>query len=260
MALALCVAGALVGCGDNHDRDAVRAYIQKANAIQDQGTAGAAGANAAYARLSQGKAAGPVAASALQQTVADLRATRVRLAGLPAPAQAGALRRRLLTVFDRNIGLAQEAAQLATYVPAARRAMAGLSRAGARLRRGLASAAMPSAQTQVLGVYARTLSGLENTMRRLDPPPVLLDSHRSQLLRLDTARALAARLRAAIARRDGQTVAALLLRFRSVYQTTGLSGAVQRAAVGSYRRRVVAVNMAVAAIRREQQRLEQSLR
>lgn len=256
--VALAAALLLAGCGGDSARDDVQAYIRDANAIQSDGSADLAAANSAYRRFSRGKPLGPVAVAALQDTAERLRRTRERLARLRVPVPARGARRRLLAVFDANVGLAEEAALLTTYIPAARRLMGRLPRFGAALRRGLTETS-PDAQSRALRSYARRLAGLESRMRELAPPPVLLDSHRSQLLRLDTARALSGRLRAAIARRDGPAAASLLLRFRRVYGAGGLGIAVQRRAVRAYRERLLAINEATAALRREQARLERSL-
>lgn len=230
-----------------------------ANAVQREGSADLDAANAAYRRFSRGKRPGPVAVARLQDTVTGLKATRERLADLDAPAPASGLRQRLLTVFDRNVDLAEEAALLAVYSPAASRTMAALPRLGAALRRGLASTDA-AGQERALARYGRRLAGLERRMRALSPPPVLVSSHRSQLLRLSDARSLTARLRAAVGASDAAEVSRLLLRFRDVYASSGLDRQVQRAAVRAYRERLLAVNRAVAEVQREQQRLGRSLK
>jgi hypothetical protein len=249
----------LAGCGGGgDDRKAVRTYISDANRIQLDGTADLAAANAAYARFSRGKRLGPAAVERLRDTVDRLRATRARLDRLDAPAQAASLRLRLLAVFDRNIALAGEAALLAVYIPAASSTMAALPRFGAALRRGLARSGA-AVKERALSTYARRLAGLERRMRGLAPPQVLLAAHRSQLLRIDTARTLAGRLRDAVGRNDGPAVARLLLRFRDVYTSSLLDRAVQRAAVRAYRKRLLGITTAVGALQQEEQRLQRSL-
>ncbi|MFL5846961.1 MAG: hypothetical protein ACJ762_19945 [Solirubrobacteraceae bacterium] len=260
MLVALGVAVLVAGCGGGaSDRDAVRAYIADANAVQQDGSGDVTAANAAYRRFARGKKLGTTAVTALQETPDRLRSTRDRLAGLEAPEKAAGLRRRLLAVFDRDIELADEAALLAAYIPAATNAMSGLPRASRALRRGLGDSAGPEDQEQALGAFVRRLERLEGAMRRLSPPKVLLPSHRSQLLKLDTAGRLAERLKRAVAAADAARVASLLLRFRDVYEESGVDLQVQRAAVRAYRARLGAVNDAVADLTREQQRLQRSL-
>jgi hypothetical protein len=255
--VALACAAILTGCGGSSDRDALRAYIEKANTIQRQGTPGVQAANRAYADFSRGKLAGAAAVAALTAAADDLRTVRNRLAGLGAPAAARTLRRRLLGLFDADVGLAGEALALATYVPAARAALAPLPAAGLQLRDALAGATTPPQQQLALRGYGRALGRLEARVRRLQPPPVLVASYRSQLLRLATARGLTVRIRAAIGARDAALVARLLLRFRAVNNSPGASVGVQRAAVQAYRRRVSAVGAAAAAAQREEARLNQ---
>lgn len=258
--LLVLLAAALAGgaCGEPGDREDVGAYIREANAIQDRGAPDLAAANAAYARFSRGRRLGPAALATLQDAVGRLRETRRRLAQLSAPEPARALRRRLLAVFDANIALAGEAALLGVYVPASRRVMARLPRIASDLRRGL-DAAGPQAQEAALGRYGRRLAGLEDRMRALSPPPVLIDSHRGQLLRLATARGLSRRLRAAVADRDGPAVSSLLLRFRDVFVASRLDSTVQRRALRAYRDRLGTINDATGELRREQARLQRSL-
>jgi hypothetical protein len=255
--VALAFAVILSGCGGTSDRDALRAYIDQANAIQRQGAPGVQAANRAYAQFSGGKLAGTAAIAPLTAAADDLRTVRNRLAGLAAPPAARALRRRLVALFDADVGLAGEALALAAYVPAARQAMAPLPAAGSRLRDALAGATTPPQQQLALQGYGHALGRLEARLRRLQPPPVLVASYRSQLLRLATARGLTVRLRAAIGARDAALVARLLVRFRAVNNSPGASLGVQRAAVQAYRRRVSAVGAAAAAAQREEARLNQ---
>jgi hypothetical protein len=258
---ALVVAAVLAGCGGGGDRtrDAIRSYIDNVNAIQREGDSGMADANTAYVAFSRGELGGREAVRRLTTAADELRAIRGRLAAVEVPVLARGLRTRLLGVFDADIELAGEAELLARYVPAARAAMAPLPRASRRLRSRLAAAESPDAQNSALGLYAAALDRLENRMRLLSPPPVLLASHRSQLLRLHEARVLSGRLRTAIAGADAPAIARLLLRFREVNASTGAGLVLQRGAVRAYRQRVRDVQEAIAAARREQARLQRTL-
>lgn len=71
--------------------------------------------------------------------------------------------------------------------------------------------------------------------------------------------ALSSRLRAAAEARDSRRVAELVLAFREVSQRNGRTGLTRRA-VRAYNRRYAAIGEATAAMRREQQQLEQQLR
>ena len=251
----------LVGCGggDSDDRKAVRAYIEQANAIQLDGSDGLDAANAAYVAYSRGELGAATAVQRLTTAGDDLRAVRADLAALEAPAPARDLRAKLLGVFDADVALATEAEQLAAYTPAAGRAMAPLDSASTRLRAALADAPDPEAQGEALERYSAVLERLEEAMRELEPPPVLLDSHRTQMLRLRTARRLSGRLRAAIAAADAVRISSLLRRFAAVNATSAQDLVLQRASVRAYRQRVRAVSLAIGDARRAQARLEQRL-
>jgi len=256
-------AGTLPGCGGGGSsaaRDAVRTYVERVNTIQRQDAGGVAAANAAYAAVSQGKLAGADAQHRLQTAQDDLRALRQKVAAVDAPAPARALRRDLLRVLALDVGLATEAEQLVAYVPAAQRAMRRLPAAGRRLRTRLRRASAAPGQQAALTAYGGALSGIETQMRALDPPPVLLDSHRGQLLRLDRARSLSRGLRSAIGRADAPAIATLLVRFQRVNDVGAVTVALQRAAVRAYQRRLRAVSEAAAATSRELADLQRTLR
>lgn len=258
--LALAAAAGVTGCGGgDSQRDALRAYIEKVNDVQRDGAPGVQAANQAYAQFSQGKLVGAAAVRALTVAHDDLRASRDRLAALSAPPAARTLRQRLLRLLDADVGLADEASQLAAYVPAASAATAPLARAGQRLGDELAGATSSRTQEQALAQYGRSLARAEARVRRLEPPPVLVPDYRSQLLRLNTTRSLAKRLRTAIADRDAALVARLLLRFQAVNDTTRADVGVQRAAVKAYRSRVQTLNADTAAVQREVERLNETL-
>ena len=253
----------LVGCGGGKSsaaRDAVRAYIEKVNAIQRADAGSVAAANAAYAAISKGQLAGSDAAHQLQTAQDALRALRDRVAAVHAPAPARTLRHDLLHVLALDVGLATEAEQLVAYVPGARRAMRGLPRAGRRLQARLSHAITPTTQQAALATYASALARIEARLRLLEPPPVLVDSYRGQLLRVDQARSLSRRLRAALGRRDAPAIAALLQRFRNVNDIGAVDLQLQRAAVRAYQRRLRAVSEASAAASRELARLQRTVK
>lgn len=260
LGLLAAVAAGCGGGGDNGDRDAVRSYVDRMNAIQRSAQDRIAAANAAYAALSRRRLPGPAVALRARAAEDDLRALRARLAAVAPPPVARTLRRDLLRVYELDIALAGEAEQLARYTPAATRAMAGLPRAGRTLRRRLAAAAGDAqGQAAALRAYAHTLGRIEARMRRLDPPRVLLTRHRGQLLRLDQARALGRRLRAAVLRADARATARLLVRFSSVGGDPHLDLILQRDAVRAYQRRVRAVERAAGVARIELARLQKTL-
>lgn len=259
VATVLAVAASGCGGGDSSARDGVRAYIETANAVQQRAAGEMEKANAAYASYSQGKLSSRRAITELQRAEDAIRDTRAKLAALRAPARARVLRRRLLAVFDGNVRLAQEASQMARYVPAAARARRSATAAGRRLQRELAGASGPDAQSRTLVRYGAALRRAEALLRDLTPPPLLVPTHRAELLRLESGARLARQLRGALTRGDARAVAALLVRFRRQARAPDGQRAVARAAAAAYARRYRRLGGLVVALRREEARLQRRL-
>jgi hypothetical protein len=249
--VAACLASA---CGSD-ERDAVERYIARANAVQERFAPQFRRANESYARFSKGEldtVRSDIEITAAEQSMRDARA---QLARLEPPKVAAPLHRRLLRIYELSAEFASESTKLARYLPAARETLGPLGAVGARLRTALRATEAPSAQAAALDRYARTVSARYRRLRTLDPPPVLLATHRSQLLRLSESSALARRLGAATRRRDSRRVARLIVRFRDVARRTGDGAALTRSAVGDYNERYRAITRAAAAVRHEQARL-----
>ena len=184
------------------------------------------------------------------------RARNSRACSLLQPATE--LHRRLLRVVGLNAEFAAESTALARYLPAARKALRRVAGIGERLRARLRDAKTPAAQADALARYARAIEGRYDVLYALKPPPILLTTHRAQLSRLFASSRLARQLRSASRARDSRRVAQLLLEFRAVSRQTG-RGRLTRRAVREYNARYRAINRAVAAMKREQGRVEQRL-
>ena len=255
-AVALVALAAATGCGGDDERDRVEQYIERANTIQREAAGSVAAANDAYAKFANSELSAVRADIDLTTAANDIRATRERLAELQPPSVAQALHRRLLEVYELNAEFAEESTTLARYLPAARAALRPLEGIGRRLRSRLEKAKTPAAQTDALDKYVRGTYGQYAVLRRLDPPPVLVASHRAQLQRLfDTAR-LAEALRAATRARNSRQVARLLVRFRRANRQAR-PARLNRDAVRAYNERYRSIDVAVAAMQREQTRLQQ---
>ena len=250
------IAAVAAGCGGDDEREGVERYIEQANAIQREAQPSVAAANQAYAQFSKSELSALRADIDLTDAAASIRATRDRLARLAPPPQARALHERLLGVYELNADFADESTRLARYLPAARRALRPLDGIGSRLRARLRAARTPADQAEALDRYARGAYGQYSALRRLDPPPVLLGSHRSQLKRLFDSTRLAEALRDATRARDSKRVARLLLAFRRV-NAQARSSRLTKDAVGAYNERYRSIDVAVAAMQREQTRLQQ---
>ena len=262
LAIASLVAVALIatGCGGTSPRERVDSYIKKANAIELQAAPAFKRANAAYGRFVRGVQTPEGAPRELAAAEKTIRDARGRLAALPAPVQATVLKRRLLHVFDLDLGLAHESTELARYQPAASFVLGPLTRINSDLRNDLQAKKSSSAQARALERYAHRLSVLVGKLRRLHPPPVLVPAHRGEIRQLAATRRLALRLRGAIAKRDAPRVARLLIRFRKLAGAGGEGRSVAARAVRAYQRRYAAIGAAEGALRREQARLARTLK
>jgi hypothetical protein len=255
--LAVAAVALLAGCGDD-ERAAVERYIERANAIQESFAAQLRHANEAYAQFAKGKLDAKTADIQLTLAEAALRDERAQLARVEPPPSASRLHRRLLRVVEMNAEFAAESTDLARYLPAARKVLERVGRDGKSLSTELRAAETPERQSRALARYARAIDDGYDALYALDPPPVLEAMHRDQLLRLSASSGLARRLRAAAQARDSARVARLVLEFRKVSRSAG-RGRLTRGAIRKYNDRYGAVRKAVAAMHREQRRLEQRL-
>jgi hypothetical protein len=257
-ACALASALALSACGET-SRDRVTRYIEDANRIQRQSAPQFKRANDAYARFSRNQRDATATVRDLTAAERSIRTTRARIAQLRPPAEAAVLHRRLLRVFDANAAMASETRRLARYLPVAERVVAPLGQISARLRRSLAAASDPVRQARALGRYAASLGGLLSKLRRLEPPPVLVPTHRGQITRLSAARRLARRLRSALVEQDAKRVARLLLRFRRLDARRSRERSLVSRSIRAYNRRYRAIAKIVQDAQRERSRLERAL-
>ena len=254
--LAVGVAALASACGDDSERDEVERYIAAANGVQERYAPRFAEANKAYAAFAKGDLDEVRADIDLTAAEQSLRDARARVAALDPPAAALPMHRRLLRVYEANAEFAAESTKLARYLPSARGAMKPLPGIGRRLRTRLQAADGPAAQAAAFRKYARGVYGTYSALRRLDPPPVLVPTHRAQLSRLFRSDRLADALESAARERDSKRIARLLLRFRRLADQTTSSKLAEQALDG-YRDRYQKVIATVGDLRREQQHLQQ---
>jgi hypothetical protein len=259
VACALASALALSACGETA-RDRITRYIEDANRIQRQSEPQFRRANDAYARFSRTQRDATALVRDLTAAERSIRSTRARIAQLRPPADAAVLHRRLLRVFDANAAMASETRRLARYLPVAERVVAPLGQVSARLRRRLTAASGPVAQSRALRLYAASLGEMLSNLRRLQPPPILVSTHRGQITRLSAARRLARRLRTALVEQDAKRVARLLLRFRRLDARRSRERSLVSRSIRAYNRRYRAIAKTVQDAQRERSRLERALR
>jgi len=258
-AAGLAVLGVLLaaGCGDD-EREGVRRYIVRANAVQERFAPQFREANEAYARFAQGELSSKRADVDLTAAENGLRDARTQLARIEPPPSATELHRRLLRVVAMNADFAAESTALARYLPAARRVLRRVGRIGNELRSQLRYADTPAAQAEALDRYARAIDRRYDALYELEPPPILVATHQAQLGRMSASSRLARQLRRASEARDSARVARLLLEFRTLSRESD-GGRLTRRALRGYEARYRAINRAAAALRREQAELEQRL-
>ncbi len=255
---ALAVLLLATGCGDNRHQQVV-AYLNDVNAVQKDAAPELERANNLYLRYTRGEVDATAMETGLTRAQRAVTSLRLRLARITPPADARRLRRLILAYYDRGAGLARETAQLGRYLPAAEAALKPLERVSRTLRRRLDAARRPAQQAAALAAYADALGKVVTALRGLDPPPVLLPAHRTQVERLTLARVLANRLRQAIARRDAGAVTRLVARVQRVGAADD-APTLSRQALHAYNLRHSRLTAAAADVEREWRRLETSLR
>jgi hypothetical protein len=212
---AVLIAAAAVlapGCGGGPSaRDRVEAYLKKAGAVQNRWTGTFKQANRTYADFAAGRLRGDAATRATARIRDDVRALRDALAVLRPPAEARGLNAKMLHVFDLDLALATETAQLAAYVPAERNALSHLPAANRRLRHRLARAAGDAtAQARALSAFQASLDRTVRDLRGLKAPAVLRISRGDRIHALARTAALSGSLRQALRAGDAARTTRLL--------------------------------------------------
>jgi hypothetical protein len=129
-----------------------------------------------------------------------------------------------------------------------------------RLRSGLADADDSVAQERALERFAAAIRTIRDDLRGLEAPLVLESAHADQIRRLDATRRLAGELRRALDREDAEQVARVLKRFRAASADDGGRRRLPAEGLAAYSRRLKQLREDYADVRREQLRLDRSLR
>jgi hypothetical protein len=259
-AACVCISAGLLlaGCGggDDDPRARVEGYVTRVNDLQQRYAGDFDQANKAYVEYSQGKLEGKEAEAGLTRAHDAIVDARGRLEKIAPPPEARRLHERLLRFYDMNIAFADQTALLASYLREAPATLRRLPAVNRTLSRRLRAADDPAEQQRALERFGTALTGMLRKLRALEVPDVLRPNHREQVSRLTATRSLAADLREAIAARDAERVARLLLRFRR--GGSSLRGPAARA-IAQYNRRYRRLSEAAVAVQREQARLNRSL-
>lgn len=245
-------------CGGSDGRESVGDFIRETNEVQQRSAPQFEQANQTFVAFSKGELSGPDAEKRLADAEKSMRQARDDIAALDAPAEAQRLQRLLVALYDADAALAHESTLLAKFVPASARAGRPLTRIGRGLTGGLRRADTAEEQITALRRYARGVGGVVADLRPLEPPPLLIDRHHEQVQHLSRVRALALRLVGALEKKDSQTVAKLLLRFRRLSGSSA-SAPLPASALDAYNDRYLGVRKRLQAVEREQGRLEREL-
>jgi hypothetical protein len=253
------MAAGIGACGGGGDaRGQVNDYVRQANAIQHRYAPDFKRADSAYVALARGDLTARRAVMQLTSAERAIAAARRQVQALPAPADARALRARLLRYLDMNVAFAHQINLLADYQWRSPTVLRGLARANARLRTGM-RATTPAGQAAALQDFAATLRRTVRGLRALRVPRVLRPVHDQQLRRLETTGALAGQLQRALLAGDAGQVTVLLARFRTTNASPRSARSKAIRAIDQYNRRFRLLARAYSDVRREQVRLDRSL-
>ena len=262
-AAALLLIVCLAGCGDSERddaRDRVDAYVKSEQEVMQRAQPEFQRANETYDAYAGGELEPEAAAADAAAAERAIRDARDGLTVLDPPADAQPLHDGLVRYLQLNVDVAHETTLLASYLPAAERALRPLGRANRRLQSRLAHAEESAAQADALERYSADVGATLHELRRLEPPAVLEPAHGDQVRRLTGTRSLAGRLRRALLDQDAERVARLLKQFRRTASERRSRGLLADQALARYIRRLHELNDAYADVQREQVALDGRLR
>lgn len=291
---AAAVAAAATVTAINHtskgseQRRSVSAYIDSVNAIQNQMHRPLARVMLAYRDFT---ASHPTRANHVAELAAAARTlARLdrRLAALPAPPEAKALRAGLVRLVGQQAAVTREVQRLAAFTPAYAAVLRNAHVAGARLGVALHAVKIPqphrlrgtkkqilaaqakyksdsnaaaAAQADAIDAYDRAIAVVIARLRNLQPPLSLAPTYRAQLRGLEDAAAAGSRLASQLRKPVRASVAELGRRF-TLASRGAQTLAAQRAeiaAIRAYNRRARAISATSADIQRELARLQATL-
>jgi hypothetical protein len=255
---ALVVGYLVVDRGGNSRRDAVAAYIERANEVQ-QGLATRIGTiNTAYAQLRLDPKAAARQAPKLADAQRAIGSSRARLAAVSPPTDARVLHERLLRLLELEQSLAADVTDLARHLGVVTTGMRSLALATAQLSKDLQEGATPAEQAAAFRRYSSRLGTESTRLSKLRTPVLLASARRDDVARLARVAKTGDELGAAISAGNGSDVDRLLARLeREVRAAAAIPGG--RLFVTAYNRRVRAVAAARVAVETEFRRLDRDL-
>jgi hypothetical protein len=240
-------------------RAAVAGYITSVNMAQQELAVAVERVGRTYNQLDLKPEAAPRQLAAAEEAEATLEQLRARLAALPAPVEATALRAKLLRLVDLQLALAREVTGLVRFLPAQAAAGRELVAVTNRLRQALAVSATPAAQRTAFERYRRELRAVVSGLEHAAAPAVLATSRRRELTRLRSLGTQAGAIADALERQEADELQAALDAFVRTSTSTGTTAA-QRQAVLAFNRRSREIGRQARAVATERARLDVRLR
>jgi hypothetical protein len=262
LAIAIGVAVVLLARGDDDTgerRDAVAVYIVELNTTQQTLIVELERVSLAYRELRLSEKADPKQLARVNEAARILRGLRSKLEALETPSEARKLRRAVLGLVGLQIGLADEVAGMARYIPLQAAENRKLAAATSRLRVELGKAKTGPAQRDAFDAYRTALLASVDRLEVAAAPAVLEPSRTGEIKRLSRLAALARELGEALEDQDAKSVDVLFPRFVQTSTSTGTTPA-ERAAVIAFNRRLAAIGDQRQAVLAERTRLDLALR
>ena len=294
VALGIAAAGAVAAAvvvtverghsGPSKQHREVAAYIESVDTVQQQMRVPLTNTIKAYREFSS-TGATPRVRRQLEQAEQTLRALRRRIVAVDTPPQAAHLQALIVRLVSQEVAIAHEVAQLAAFSPRFGADVALTRAAGVKLSRALAAATPPTPhqirgtkkqvlaaqakfavaadkvagqQADAVDTYDAALAAALHRLAKLDPPPVLAPSFRTQVRTFEQTRAAGAALAAELRKKNRANVPVLGRRFTIATRSAGSVTAqkAEIAAIKAYNKRVAAIGNLQGRIQRELARLQ----
>ncbi len=260
LAAAIGVVLLVAGCGgsDNSNEKSVSKYIQDVNTIQHGLSLPLGQVALGYRQLATGSSLEKMQPK-LAKSVVTIRKLERRIDALDPPVKAIRLDALIRRLVHGEAQLAEELAQLATYVHDAAPVLTRATAAGQSLHDALSKPRTRKDQATALEEYATPLDAAAKDLAKLDAPPVVAPSQRTQI---QSYRLIAARARAlATALRSGKSGAQEVHDLQVAVATSSSTEAQKAriAAIKAFNRRSATLRRLEADAQRERNRIERTL-
>src|SRR4051794_13224434 len=260
LAAAVTVVLLVAGCGgsDHSAEKDVSAYIENVNSVQHGLSLPLGQVALGYRQLAKGSNL-PAMQPKLAKSARTIRKLERRVDALDPPPEAIRLDAVIRRLVHGEAQLAEELALLAAYVRDAAPVLARATAAGKSLHDALSAPRSRAAQATALAAYAAPLDTAAKQLAKLEAPPVVAPSQRTQI---QTYRLIATHARAlATALRQGKSGAQEVHDLQAAVATSASTQA-QKArivAIKAFNRRTAQLRRLEADAQRERNHLERTL-